>query len=51
MSERAIFLDEFARLAKSGYRFLFVGRRIDGNGDDFVEAVSAQVCHIPENDP
>jgi hypothetical protein len=48
MSKRAIFLDEFARLAKSGYRFLFVGSRVDGNGDDFIETLSAQVRNIPE---
>jgi hypothetical protein len=51
MSERAIFPDEFPRLAKSGYGFLFVGSRIDGNGDDFVETVSAQVRKHPREVP
>ena len=51
MGKRAVFLDEFARLAKSGYRLLFVSSRIDGNGDDLVETVSAQVRDIPENHP
>lgn len=51
MRERAIFLDEFPRLPKSGYRFLFVGSRIDGNGDYFVEPVPSQVRNIPEITP
>jgi hypothetical protein len=48
MGERAVFLDEFPRLAKSGDRLLFVGSRIDRNGDDLVETVSAQVRDTPE---
>jgi hypothetical protein len=48
MGERAIVLDEFPRLAKSGYGLLFVSSRIDGNGDDLVETVSTQVRDIPE---
>jgi hypothetical protein len=51
MGKRAVFLDELARLAKSGYRLLFVSSGIDGNGDDLVETVSAQVRDIPENHP
>jgi len=50
MGEGAVFLDEFARLAKSGYGFLFVSSRIDRKGDDLVETLSAQVRNIPEND-
>jgi hypothetical protein len=46
MGERAIFLDEFPRLAKSGDSLLFVSRWIDGNGDDLVETVSAQLRNI-----
>jgi len=51
MGERAVFFDELPRLAKSGYRLLFVSSRIDGNGDDFVETVSAQVRDTPEHLP
>jgi hypothetical protein len=51
MGKRAVFLDEFARLAKSGDRLLFVSSGIDRNGDDLVETVSAQVRDIPENHP
>ena len=47
MRERAIFLDEFPRLAKSGYGFLFVSSGIDGKGDYFVEPVSSQVRNVP----
>src|SRR5262249_8587879 len=43
MGESAVFLDELPRLAKSGYRFLFVGSGIDRNGDDLVEPISAHV--------
>ena len=46
MGERAIFLDEFPRLAKSGDSLLFVSSWIDGNGDDLVETVSAQLRNI-----
>jgi hypothetical protein len=48
MGERAIFLDEFPRLAKSGDGLLFVSSWIDRNGDDLVETISAQVRAILE---
>jgi len=51
MGEGAVFLDEFARLTKSGYGFLFVSSRIDRNGDDLVETLSAQVRNTPETHP